>query len=162
MTLNEAIAPARVLANARAANRKAALEALAQLLCKDVEELDRAAVLRALVSRERLGCTAIGAGLALPHGRSTMIDSPIGALIKLADPIDYEAADDRPVDILVGLLIPDSSAEDDTELVSAAAGRLADPEICRCLRSATTSKALHACLIDREQDIHRLYAGLGA
>ncbi len=65
-------------------------------------------VIDALTARERLGCTGLGHGVAIPHGRVDFIDEPIGAAISLAEPIDFDAPDNQPVDLIVGLLIPEN------------------------------------------------------
>ncbi|HET6655475.1 MAG TPA: PTS sugar transporter subunit IIA [Gammaproteobacteria bacterium] len=162
MNLNELLVPERVLANAKAESRKRALEVLSQLLSKDQPELSQADVMRSLVTRERLGSTAIGGGRAVPHGRIAGIDRAIGALIRLNEPVDYSAEDNAPVDLMFAMLVPQNCSQADAELVSRAALHLSDPEICRCMRAAKTSKALYECFEDPDENVHDLRAGLRA
>jgi len=78
-------------------------------------------VIDALTARERLGCTGLGHGVAIPHGRVDFIDKPIGAAITVAEPIDFDAADDKPVDIIVGLLIPENAVDGHLKILASLA-----------------------------------------
>ena len=78
-------------------------------------------VIDALTARERLGCTGLGHGVAIPHGRVDFIDKPVGAAITLADPIDFDAADNQPVDIVVGLLIPENEVNGHLKILASLA-----------------------------------------
>ncbi|HET6726217.1 MAG TPA: PTS sugar transporter subunit IIA [Gammaproteobacteria bacterium] len=162
MTLNELVIPARVLANAKAESRKGALEVLSQLLSKDQPELTQADVMRGLVARERLGSTAIGGGMAVPHGRVAGIDQAVGALIRLNEPVDYSADDNVPVDLMFAMLVPEECSPEHAGLLSQATVRLSDPEVRRCMREAKTSKALYECFADHGENVHHLRAGLRA
>ena len=92
--------------------------------CLDETELDDSVdmeVIDALTARERLGCTGLGHGVAIPHGRVDFIDKPIGAAITVAEPIDFDAADDKPVDIIVGLLIPENAVDGHLKILASLA-----------------------------------------
>ncbi|HET7569894.1 MAG TPA: PTS sugar transporter subunit IIA [Gammaproteobacteria bacterium] len=160
--LNELIVPARVLANAKADSRKRALEVLSELLSKDQPDLSQAEVMQGLVSRERLGSTAIGGGIAVPHGRAAGITQVIGALIRLNDPVNYGAEDGVPVDLMFAILVPLECTEAHAQFVSQVTLRLSDPDVCRHLREAKTSKALYACFADDEACARELRVGLHA
>jgi len=92
--------------------------------CLDDTELDDSVdmeVIDALAARERLGCTGLGHGVAIPHGRVDFISKPIGAAITLKDPIDFDAADDQPVDIVIGLLIPENEVDGHLKILASLA-----------------------------------------
>ena len=78
-------------------------------------------VIDALTARERLGCTGLGHGVAIPHGRVDFIDEPIGAAITLAEPIDFDAPDNQPVDPIVGLLIPENEVNGHLKILASLA-----------------------------------------
>ena len=78
-------------------------------------------VIDALTARERLGCTGLGHGVAIPHGRVDFIDEPIGAAITLAEPIDFDAPDNQPVDLIVGLLIPENEVNGHLKILASLA-----------------------------------------
>ena len=69
-------------------------------------------VMDALAAREKLGCTGMGNGIAIPHGRVPLVNEPIAALITLDQPVDFDAPDDLPVDIVFGLLMPEDKTEE--------------------------------------------------
>ncbi|HET8552289.1 MAG TPA: PTS sugar transporter subunit IIA [Gammaproteobacteria bacterium] len=162
MNFNQLIVPARVLANAKADSRKRALEVLSELLSKDQPDLSQAEVMQGLVSRERLGSTAIGGGIAVPHGRAAGITQVIGALIRLNEPVDYGAEDNVPVDLMFAILVPLECTDAHAQLVSQITLRLSDPEVRRCLRGAKTSKALYACFTEDVNHARDMQVGLRA
>lgn len=162
MNLNDVIVPTRVLANANAETKKHALEVLSELLAKDQPELGQAEMLKSLVARERLGSTAIGGGVAVPHGRLPGLDHVIGALILLNEPVDYQAEDSVPVDLMFALLVPQACSEEHSRIVAAATLRFSEPDLRSRLRAAKTSKELYENFIrgDDAGDVPR--AGLRA
>lgn len=143
MNLNELIAPERVLANATAESKKRALEVLSELLGKNRPALNEADILQSLVARERLGSTAIGGGVAVPHGRLEGLDDAVGALIRLSTPVDYQAEDRIPVDLMFALLLPQTCSREQADIVAAASWRFSDPELRKRLRDASTSQELY-------------------
>lgn len=161
MHLNDLLVPARVLANANAESKKRALEVLSELLSKDQPALTQADAMQSLVTRERLGSTAIGRGVAVPHGRAASLTQPVAALIRLNSPVDYGAEDQMPVGVMFGLLVPQACSREHSEMLARATLRLSDPELIRRLREAKTSKALYECF-GEEGDVHALRMGLRA
>lgn len=143
MNLNDMIAPERVLANVAAESKKRAFELLSELLGKNQPALTEAGILQSLVARERLGSTAIGGGVAVPHGRIQGLGGTVGALIRLSVPVDYQAEDRVPVDLMFALLLPQACSREQAGIVAAASWRLSDPELRRRLRAAPTSQALY-------------------
>ncbi len=105
MTVDEIIAPDDVLVGLRAPGKGALLEALATRAAARLG-LGAEAILAPLVRREDLGSTGVGEGVALPHARLEGVTRPFGLLARLRDPVDYDAVDDRPVDLVCLLLLP--------------------------------------------------------
>ncbi len=106
-------------------SRKRVLEVLAGLLADDELDGTHATELyELLIERERLGCTAIGHGIAIPHGRSARTLRPRGAVIRLTEGIDFGAPDGAPVTLVIGLIVPDESPEHHLSLLSALASHL--------------------------------------
>jgi nitrogen PTS system EIIA component len=105
MTIDELRAPADVVHGLRVGNKKAPLRELARLSGQK-PGLYPDDVLAALIRREDLGSTGVGDGVALPHARMEAVQRPFGLLARLREPVDYEAVDDRPVDLVVLLLLP--------------------------------------------------------
>lgn len=106
----------RVSCRASLSSKKKCLQMLAELMEGSIDEhqLDESVdmeVIDALAARERLGCTGLGHGVAIPHGRVDFVSKPIAAAITLSEPINFDAADGIPVDIVVGLLIPEAEID---------------------------------------------------
>ena len=97
--------------------------------------LDPAAVLKALLWREDLGSTGMGDGIAIPHASVPGLTQPFGVFARLRPPVDFAAVDDKPVDIVVLLLTP-QTAKGDLMALSQVARRLRSPAFCNALRQA--------------------------
>jgi len=96
----------RVMIDLHVSSKKRALEEMATLLVRDAPGIDHDTVFHALIDRERLGSTAVGSGVAIPHGRIADLAKPIGAFATLKRPLNYDAPDGEPVKLLFGLLVP--------------------------------------------------------
>lgn len=128
-------------------SKKRALEQLSELLDTHVqEEIDQGVIFNALLSRERLGTTGFGHGVAIPHGRIAGLQAPVMALMTLDIPIDFDAIDQRPVDLLVAMIVPDDGADAHIELLSKIATMLRTPSIREALRGANSSEEAVALL----------------
>ena len=89
-----------------------------------------------LNAREDLGSTALGAGVAIPHGRVKGLKQPAAAFIKLKDPIEFAAPDGEPVSILIFLLVPEKATQQHLEILSSIAQLLSDPDARQFLEAA--------------------------
>lgn len=107
-----------------------------------------AEILNALTSREALGSTALGRGIALPHARLPGDQQPLMLFARLVRPIDYEARDDEPVDLVILVLWPEASAEGFLPALSDTCRGLRDPQTLRALRSTTSAEEV-ATLLNR-------------
>ncbi|MGB0865430.1 MAG: PTS sugar transporter subunit IIA, partial [Granulosicoccaceae bacterium] len=101
----------RVLCNADIGSKKRALQKLADLFADSDPELKARKVFDQFCARERLGSTGLGHGIAIPHCRMDGIDEPMAALITLDEPIEFDAADGKPLDLLVGLMVPSEATD---------------------------------------------------
>jgi nitrogen PTS system EIIA component len=151
MTFKSLLQPGRVLSNVEARSKKHALDILSELL-SSAADLDQGDVFQSLISREKLGCTAIENGIAIPHGRLAELEAPVGAFLKLSRPVDFDMPDGQPVDLIFGLLVP--MPADDVgchhEEVSLIAESLADQRLVAALRRSTSSRALYDLLANSE------------
>ena len=110
-----------------ASTRTDAFAAAGELFTKQTG-LDAGAVIGFLNAREDLGSTALGAGVAIPHGRVKGLKQPIAAFIKLKNPIEFAAPDNEPVSILIFLLVPEKATQQHLEILSSIAQLLSDPD----------------------------------
>lgn len=103
-------------------------------------------ILAALEDRERLGSTALGRGVALPHARLPGDHPPVVRFVRLRRPIDYDARDDEPVDLAILVLWPEASAEGFLAALSDTCRALREPQALRRLRAATSAEEVIAVL----------------
>ena len=91
-------------------------------------------ILDALISRERLGSTALGHGIALPHSRMRDLAEPLAALVTLKDGVDFESGDGEPVDVVLGLLVPEHCNDEHLKILATLARRFSDDALRETLR----------------------------
>lgn len=150
MTLQLAtiLTPARCLCRAPGTSKKRVLENISQFIGEQVEQLDADELFANLLARERLGSTGLGGGIAIPHCRLKQLDRVIGALITLEQPIDFEAIDDKPVDLLFTLVVPEQATQEHLNTLAALAELFSQPGFCQRLREAETAAALYAAAVE--------------
>lgn len=112
---------------------------------EDVEKgaLSEMGILDAFISRERLGSTCLDHGFALPHSRICCIDAPVAAFITLESGIDYNASDKQPVDMVLGLLVPEECNDEHLKILAKLAKRFSDANFREEMRSHTTPPELY-------------------
>ncbi|HYM02156.1 MAG TPA: PTS IIA-like nitrogen regulatory protein PtsN [Stellaceae bacterium] len=148
MEIADLLTPAGVIANLRAANKRQALQELAKRAAALTGRHERA-IFDVLLERERLGTTGIGMGTAIPHGRLPDLPKLYGLFARLERPIDFEAIDDHPVDLIFLLLTPDSAGADHLKALARISRLLRDKAVCDKLRGTDRADALYALLTDR-------------
>jgi PTS system nitrogen regulatory IIA component len=146
MLLEDIIKPDSVLCNAHARSKKHCLEILSELLVRAHPEIASEDVFGALIERERLGCTGLDQGVAFPHCRADGLDTSVGALMKLSEPVEFDAADGEAVDLVFGLIVPADVNERDQANIHLISELLADRRLRERLRSANSSKELYQAL----------------
>lgn len=148
MQLSDLITPNRIGCNLDAQSKKRALEQLSELISQDQDTISSTQVFDSLLTRERLGGTGVGHGVAIPHGRLRNSQQTLGAFIKLARGVDYDAADKQPVDLLFALLVPEESTEEHLQILAKLAAMFSDEEMRKKLRLAQTAADIHKLLIE--------------
>ncbi len=124
-----------VLLDLKGTSKRQVLRSLAQAAAR-VTGVDAELILEALLQRERLGTTALGDGIAIPHARIADLPDFTGFLARLAHPVDFEAVDGQPVDLVVLLLAPEGAGADHLRVLARIARVLRDPELRAALRAA--------------------------
>ena len=146
VTLEGILEPERVLCDVAARSKKHSLDMLSELLAEGERPLHKLDVFEHLVSRERLGSTAIGHGIAIPHARLESLQQIRAAFIRLTEAVEFDAADDKPIYILFGLLVPSGDEQNHLSLLSTIAKMLADPAYRAALDEAADGEALYDLL----------------
>ena len=106
-------------------------------------ELDSTEVFNALMAREQLGSTGLGNGIAIPHCRVDGCEQIVGALISLEDPVDFDAVDGKPVDLLFALVVPQQKNDEHLQTLAGLAELFADEDFCYTLRHTHDSEDLY-------------------
>lgn len=143
MELADLLTPSRVSTGLPAASKKRALEKLSGLMAAEDTELTQKEIFDSLLTRERLGSTGLGHGVAIPHGRLKTSQRVLAAFVRLENAIDYDAVDHEPVDLMFALLVPEESTDEHLQLLSQLARMFSDPELLDKLRSAGDSDSLY-------------------
>lgn len=99
-----------------------------------------------ILQREKLGSTGVGHGIAIPHGKLASIHKITGVFARLETPVDFEALDDQPVDLVFLLLAPEGAGADHLKALSRIARALRDPELVAKLRATDSDTAIYAFL----------------
>jgi len=140
---------------AAAGSKKYALDLLSQSLAQGSQALSAGAILEELVSRERLGSTGLGESVAMPHARVDGIEESIGAFLRLGEPVDFESADGKPVDLLFGLVMPLACTDDHIRELRELIAHLRDPILQERLRQTEEPAELYALLADSLTAVYR-------
>ena len=147
MPLSEFLSAERIVVLSDAINRDDVIDAAARLLA-DGTDADAEAIADGLRQRERMGSTAIGHGVAIPHGRNAAFGTTRAAFLRLQPPVDFGAADGEPVDLVFAMAVPADFNQQHLQLLSDIAERCADPAFRAALRDAPDLQALRATLLD--------------
>lgn len=141
--------PANVLVDLEATSKKRVFEQAA-LLFENNYGIERGKVFDALFARERLGSTGLGQGVAVPHGRIKGLRDAVGAFIRLADPIPFDAPDGKPVSLLIFLLVPEQATQAHLEILSELAQMLSDRTFRETLATTPEAGGVHRLLVSWE------------
>lgn len=148
--LGDMLSPGAVSAAATAANKKSLFQHLATTAEREFG-LSGAQVAERLTERERLGSTGFGKGVAIPHGKIDGLDRIVALFAKLQQPIDYQAIDDLPVDLVFCLLSPPDAGADHLKALAQASRWLRDPSFVAKLRGAGSDDAVLALFAGEEE-----------
>ena len=147
VTLDQILAPERVRSSVPAGSRKRTLQVLGEVLAGAEPEISAQAVFDRLVARERLGSTGVGDGCALPHARVTGLGHTLAAFLRLRRGVDFDAPDQKPVDLVFGLLVPDESTDEHLQALAAIARILSDETVRSSIRSTEEPGRIREILV---------------
>jgi nitrogen PTS system EIIA component len=142
------LTPARSLVGVPGGSKKRVLEKIAKVLGRDIPDLDSQAIYESFIAREKLGSTGFGNGIAIPHCRMSGCTSPFSAVLRLDTPVDFDAIDGAPVDLLFVLLVPEAATDEHLELLRQIASMLDRDDVRGRLRQASTGQDLYQAVVD--------------
>jgi PTS system nitrogen regulatory IIA component len=147
MQIADLLKPEGVVAALKVQGKKQLLQDLAARAAPLVQLPERR-IYETLIERERLGTTGVGQGIAIPHGRLAELEKIAGLFARLETPIDYEAVDNQPVDLVFMLLAPEGAGADHLKALARVSRLLRNQSVCEKLRAAKSSEALYAILTE--------------
>ena len=133
-------------------SKKRVIENLSHHLAVNTDVISEDKIFQALLERERLGSTGLGKGVAIPHARIPNLSRAIAAMMTLSSPVNYDAADKQPVDIVFGLLVPEDDSEHHLEHLSRLVTMFRDPQICQSIRKTTDADKMFDLLLAIDDD----------
>lgn len=107
-------------------------------------------VIDALIDRENLGPTGVGQGIALPHARMAQADKVVGLFLRLEKPLDFDAIDRQPVDLVFALIAPENAGVDHLKALALVSRTLRNKSICTKLRANSDPNTLYTILTELE------------
>jgi nitrogen PTS system EIIA component len=145
MNIVDFLSPSDAAIDVAAADKKKLLMELARNAAAKLSRRDDP-ILAALTKREELGSTGVGGGVAIPHARFADIRKPFGTLVRLKKPMEYDAVDGKPVDIVFLLLLPEADGGEQLGALASIARKLRDPAVMAALRRARDGAEMYRTL----------------
>lgn len=145
MPLTDLVALQAIIPALKANSKKQALQEISARAAELIGRGERE-IFDVLIQREKLGSTAVGNGIAIPHGKLPKLDRIFGAFARLDRPIDFEALDGQPVDLIFVLLAPEQAGADHLKALARIARVLRDTELANKLRDARDPDSIYAVL----------------
>ena len=129
-------------------SKKRILEIISDIAAETNAEIQKEDALNALLSREKMGSTGIGNGIALPHGRLANLSNVTAVVVTTTPAIAFDAIDDKPVDIFFAILVPENQTEGHLQTLATIAGKLSQKSIVKTIRNAESKEQVIAALCD--------------
>ena len=147
MDLSDLIKPDAILGSLKANSKKQVIQALAERAA-EMTGIEERQIFETLLQREKLGSTGVGGGIAIPHGKLAKLDRIFGLFARLPKPVDFEALDDQPVDLVFLLLAPEGAGADHLKALARIARLFREPGVVSKLRASSDKSALYAVLTE--------------
>ena len=145
MPLTDLVAPNAVIPALKVTSKKQAIQELSARAARLTGQSERV-IFETLLQREKLGSTGVGNGIAIPHGKLPKLNKLFGLFARLERPVDFEALDEQPVDLIFLLLAPEGAGADHLKALARVARLLRVPEVARKLRASNGAEAIYAVL----------------
>ena len=143
LRIEDILSPERSLVDVQVSSKKKLLEQLATIIATTLGDASADDIYERLLNRERMGSTGIGEGIANPHCRLLQCQQAIGMLLRLEEPIDYDAIDGKPIDLVFALLVPEEATDEHLQILATLAGNFSQEEYRDALRKAPDARHLY-------------------
>jgi len=146
MQLSEVLSLDCTKSAVQCSSKKRALEIISEIAANHTGQ-NSTELFECMLSREKMGSTGIGNGIAIPHARMTSSDNAVAVLLQCEEPIEFDSIDNRPVDLLFALLVPEEQCKEHLKTLSSMAERLNDKQILKQLRKAQSDEELYNIMV---------------
>jgi len=153
MRLKAILSPERTLWDAPGGSKKRTFQSIASFLAEHLPHFTEQEIYDSLLGREKLGSTAIGKGIAIPHSRIENCVKTTGGLFRLNTPVDFEALDEEPVDLIFVLLVPAEANDAHLQTLSELATLFSNEEFTSALRACESSEELYSTALSQADQI---------
>ena len=137
MTISALLSPQRIFLDTEITSKKKLLQLIANIVA-DQTQLSESSIFSSLLNRERLGSTGLGEGFAVPHARLNDLDQTLGCFFRLKEAVNFEAPDNKPVDLVFTIIIPEQATEEHLMILSSLASIFSRAEVCDAIRNAAS------------------------
>lgn len=147
MQINQVLSLDRTKSAVQCTSKKRALELISQIAAEHTGQ-NPTELFECMLNREKMGSTGIGNGIAIPHARMTTAEEAVAILVQCSEPIAFDSIDNKPVDLLFALLVPDAQCKEHLKTLSSMAERLSDKQVLKQLRAAKSDQELFEVMIN--------------
>ena len=147
MKISDIMTPDHIFSNIECNSKKAVMELLAKYIASFDNAISQTEVIDCLITRERLGSTGLGNGIAIPHGRLKYSKKTIAIFMQLNNGIDYGAIDEIPVDLIFALIVPEKSTDEHLQILAVLAEKLSDIDTIDALRDSKDPEEIFTTLV---------------
>ncbi len=146
MQLSEVLSLDCTKSAVQCSSKKRALEIISEIAASHTGQ-NATELFECMLSREKMGSTGIGNGIAIPHARMASSDNAVAVLLQCEEPLEFDSIDNRPVDLLFALLVPEEQCKEHLKTLSSMAERLNDKQILKQLRKAQSDEELYNIMV---------------
>ncbi len=148
MQLSEVLSLDCTKSAVQCSSKKRALEIISEIAALHTGQ-NATELFECMLSREKMGSTGIGNGIAIPHARMSDSENAVAVLLQCEEPIEFDSIDNRPVDLLFALLVPEDQCKEHLKTLACMAERLNDKQILKQLRNAASDQDLYNIMVNQ-------------
>ena len=150
MTISALLSPQKIFIDTEVSSKKKLLELIANIVA-DQTQLPESIIFSNLLNRERLGSTGLGQGFAVPHARIPELDKTLACFFRLKEAVNFESPDNRPVDLVFTIVIPEEATEEHLLILSSLARIFSNNEVCEAIRAAGSKDEIEQIIKSAER-----------
>ncbi|WP_119560867.1 PTS IIA-like nitrogen regulatory protein PtsN [Vibrio cholerae] len=148
MQLSEVLSLDCTKSAVQCSSKKRALEIISEIAALHTGQ-NATELFECMLSREKMGSTGIGNGIAIPHARMSDSENAVAVLLQCEEPIEFDSIDNRPVDLLFAILVPEDQCKEHLKTLACMAERLNDKQILKQLRNAASDQELYNIMVNQ-------------